>query len=368
MSAFTYAKVWHEIFCIFIVLKLGNPFKIHLNLLKHTHRFPFYYFLKNTTKTMKREELRRYKMSDAQLVQLADNLKKTAARDLEDLSDYGVLPATLIAFQSARDAFFKSPTDEQLSEDMVIATQIQNAEKSELMQQIRQISERARIKYGDTDFRFRKYGVDLLSKQGTDEIVRTGRRVQRVAAEQLQDLCTEGISQATLDTLGILNNNLDALIDQQLDTIKNRDIAVDLRIMAGNSLYSMMVTIAAKGILCWLDISEKRYNDYVLSENHTIDGHTIDGNIASKAVVNASATGISNGTVFRFTNKGHAPLNFFFALNPTDIKSAHSITVLPGDHQTVTANALGYNESTNFTRLNIYNETILNGAYVVEWI
>ncbi len=240
---------------------------------------------------MKREEQRRYKMSDAQLVQLADKLKECATRDLEYLAEFSVLPATLIAFQTARDAFHNSPTDEVLSEDVNIATQIQNVEKSVLMQQIRQISERARIKYGDTDYRFRKYGVDFLSIQRTDEIVRTGRRVQKVATEQLPELCTEGISQAMLDTLGILNNNLDALIDSQLDTIKNRDIAVDLRIMNGNALYSMMVTIAAKGILCWLDISEKRYNDYILSENHTIDGHIIDGNIASKAIINISVRG-----------------------------------------------------------------------------
>lgn len=316
---------------------------------------------------MKREELRRYKMSDAQLVQLADKLKQCATRDIEDLADYGVLPATLIAFQTARDAFYNSPTDEALSEDVVIATQIQNAEKAVLMQQIRQISERARIKYGDTDYRFRKYGVDLLSKQRTDEIVRTGRRVQKVATEQLPELCTEGISQAMLDTLGVLNNNLDALIDSQLDTIKNRDIAVDLRIMNGNALYSMMVTIAAKGILCWLDISEKRYNDYVLSENHTIDGHVIDGHIAAKGIVNVSATGLSDGNVFRFTNTGSSPLNFYFAVNPTDLTLANAIQIMPGESQTVTSPSIGYNEATNTTRLIVNNAGIFQGSYVIEW-
>jgi hypothetical protein len=316
---------------------------------------------------MKREEQRRYKMSDAQLVQLADKLKQCATRDLEDLAEFGVLPATLIAFQTTRDAFYNSPTDESLSEDVVIATQIQNVEKAILMQQIRQISERARIKYGDTDYRFRKYGVDFLSKQKTDEIVRTGRRVQKVAKEQLPELCTEGISQAMLDTLGVLNNNLDELIDSQLDTIKNRDIAVDLRIMSGNALYSMMVTIAAKGILCWLDISEKRYNDYILSENHTIDGHIIDGHIASKGVVNASATGLSAGTVFRFTNTGNSPLNFYFALNPIDINLSNAVEIMPSESHTATANNIGYNEATNTTRLIVNNPGILESTYAIEW-
>lgn len=316
---------------------------------------------------MKREEQRRYKMSDAQLVVLADKLKQCATRDLEDLAEFGVLPATLIAFQAARDTFYNSPTDEALSEDVAIATQIQNAEKAVLMQQIRQISERARIKYGDSDYRFRKYGVDFLSKQRTDEIVRTGRRVQKVAKEQLPELCTEGISQAMLDTLGVLNNNLDELIDRQLDTIKNRDIAVDLRIMNGNALYSMMVTIAAKGILCWLDISEKRYNDYILSENHTIDGHIIDGHIASKGIVNASATGLSAGTVFRFTNTGSSPLNFYFGVNPIDNNLSNAIEVMPGESHTVTATNIGYNESNNTTRLLVKNPGILESTYAIEW-
>jgi hypothetical protein len=317
---------------------------------------------------MKHEELRRYKMSDAQLVQLADKLRESATRDLTDLADYGVLPATLIAFQAARDAFANSPTDAELSVEMVKATQIRNSEKAVLMQQIRQISERARIKYGETDFRFRKYGVDLLSKQGTDEIVRTARRVQRVAAEQLPELCTEGISQAMLDTLGTLNSNLDSLIDSQIDSIKNRDITVDLRIIAGNALYSMMVTIAAKGILCWLDISEKRYNDYVLTENHTIDGHIIDGKIGSKEVVNASATGVTSGTVFRLTNTGSVSLDFFFAQNPTDTSNPNAISVLPGESQTITSTALGYNEYNNACRLNVFNTTTVYGSYAIEWI
>ncbi len=315
-----------------------------------------------------KQEVRKYKMSDSRLIQLAENMKNSAVRDLSDLEEHGVSTKTLNDLQSAIFNFSSKPTDEELSNGIVLATQNRNSEKAVVMQHIRQISERARVRYGEFDGRFRKYGVDSLSRQGTDELVRTGRRVQRVATEQLEELSTEGISQEMLDSLGCYNRNLDSLIDSQIDAIKNRDIAIDDRISSGNALYAMMITLAAKGKQCWLDLSERRYNDYIATENYINNWQCTDGDIGPYLVVNISATGVTDATVFTLTNNSSVPLNFFFAQNPTDTSGNSQVTVAPGSSQTYTATALGFDDNTHKTRLNVLNANALPGAYLVEWI
>lgn len=315
-----------------------------------------------------KQEVRKYKVSDLKLVQLAENLKNVAVRDLNDLDEYGVTSETLNELQRAIFSFKETPTDEELSTHIVVATQNRNSEKAIVMQQIRQISERARLKYGETDSRFRKYGVDFLNKQGTDELVRTGRRVERIAHEQLPELSTEGISKEMLDNLGSYNRHLDQLIDSQMDAVKYRDIAIDDRIMAGNSLYAMMITLAAKGKQCWLDLSERKYNDYISTENYINNWQCSDGSIGPYIVVNISATGVSDSTVFTLTNNSSVPLNFFFSQNPTDTTGANQVTISPGNSQSYTATALGYNEETKKTRLNVLNGNALPGNYMVEWL
>jgi hypothetical protein len=92
------------------------------------------------------------------------------------------------------------------------------------MKQIRQISEREYIKYGDFNNPFRKYDIDMLRKQGRDELVRNDRKVQRFSYEQLEELSTDGISQEMLDNLGCINKNIDTFIDSQIDAIKKTEI------------------------------------------------------------------------------------------------------------------------------------------------
>ena len=252
----------------------------------------------------RKEETRNYKMSDANLVQLSDSIHNTATRDITELGDYGVDAGTLTTLMAARDVFSDNPTDEELSADMVIATQSKNGERENLRISIRQIADRARIKYGEQDGKFRKFGVDLLSKQSDNDLVRTGRRVVRAATEYEPDLATEGLTAIMITDLSSLTDTFDDLIDLQDAAVKERDVAVDVRIRLGNGVYDLLSNLAAKGKLCWQDTNEAKYNDYVITS--TSGGSTaevVSGTVASNEVINTSVTGITDTTVLNLETR-----------------------------------------------------------------
>ena len=313
----------------------------------------------------RREEIRRYRMSDARLVQLTDSVRQSAQRDAAELIAYGVTAATITALEAARDAFADNPTDEELSGDLVIATQAKNAEKTELQRQVRQISDRARIKFGEADGRFRKFGVELLTRQGDDELVRTAKRVVRVATGLLPELTSEGLTAIMIAELGASADTFDNLVDAQDEAFKNRDIAVDERISLGNTLYDLLVNLAAKGKLCWEDVNEAKYNDYILTASSSPATQVTEGNVAAQSVVSTSVTGVSTATVLTLRNTGNVPLSFYFAVLPTDPTGPSPITVAPNESVTRNAIELGYSEQAS--RFNVNNEQEAPGSYRIEW-
>lgn len=316
----------------------------------------------------RKEETRKYKMSDADLIQLTDSVADSADRDSTQLTAYGVDASTLTAIGAARDAFANEPTDYLLSGLMGIATNTKNAKREELTLMIRQVSDRARIKYGENSQEFKAFGVFMLTKQTDNELYRMGKSSATAATQFLASLASEGVTEAMITDLDTLTTEFDQLIDDKNRAVRNRDIAVDNRIRLGNEVYALLVNLAAKGKLCWADINEAYYNDYIL--NPSTGGGTADvatGNVAGNSTVNISITGNDASTSFTLKNTGDEMLNFYFATEPTDDFGPMSITVAPHSEQVSSANDLGFSEAENRLRLNVHNASPANGSYEVMW-
>lgn len=320
----------------------------------------------------RKEAIRNYKMADSALIQRADSLMNVANRDLTELGEYGVDAATITALETARDAFDDTETDEELMGDMIYATQLKNAKRAELLLQIKQIADRAKIKFGEEDGRYRKFGADMLSRNNDYELVRVGKRVGRVATGFLADLTSEGLTEPMITAMVATKDEFDDLIDDQDDAVRNRDIAVNERIGLGNALYALMVNLAAKGKLCWESVNEAKYNDYVLTSSGGSSGggsepSVLEGSVGAGSVVNLSSTGVTPATSFNIENTGAADLKFYFAVNPTDTTGPSVLTVIAGGVLVATATELGYNEAGLITRLMVNNEALVAGSYRVEF-
>ena len=308
--------------------------------------------------------VRIYRGADSSAIQTTDDVLDSAERDATELEAYGINEDTRNELRAARDAFSDNATDEELMGNLVIATQAKNTTRTDLRQQIRQVADRARYKYGEEDGRYRKFGVEGLSRLKDDELLRCARRVVRVGTEFLADLASTGLTAPILATLLATANTFDEQIDAQHSAIKERDLAVDTRIALGNEMYRLLVSLAGFGKLCWGDTNEAKYNDYVLT--HTTSGsHATEGNIDGGAVVGTSVTGIDENTVVTLKNTGSAPLRFYFAANPQDPEGAVFAEVAPNNSQDRSAEELGYSQQQ--VRLNVHNVGGTAGSYRVEW-
>ena len=328
-----------------------------------------YFKHKKDLKMKQRIRTRDYKMGDATLIQLADDFKSSATRDLTELASYGLSVAKLTTFQTLRDTFSDMPTDMELMGALMYCTQQKNDARNLVLEDIRQVTGRARMVYKETDGRYRSFGVEDLSNQTDNELVRTAKRVVRMGERFLTELADKGLTQVILDNLSALALDFDTKIDLQGDAIKARDIAVDERIAMGNELYARLVELGEMGKLFWASKNEAKYNDYIIYK--TVGGkapqHVAEGVVVAGSLVSASVSGISADTELTLINDGGVDLQFYFAPSPVDETGAHIVVVPPNGELSVQALSLGFNEVDGSIYLNVRNTNLEAAGYRILW-
>lgn len=207
---------------------------------------------------------RLYKIADASLKQLADDLKDSIQRDATDFTTRGFDNAKLTNLQNLIDAFNNTSTDEELRAQVTIAVEAKDALALTLRQELSAIRSRAKNKYGEATGKYNSFGFGELSSLNDDELYRTAKRVVRVGTTLLADLSSEGLTQAILDNVATIANNFDTAIDKVGEANETRDLETQNRIQKGNALYTEMVKLANTGKSLYEFSNEAKYNDYVL--------------------------------------------------------------------------------------------------------
>ena len=306
-------------------------------------------------------------MSDGTLDQTADDIVNSAERDAAALADLGITPLVIQAVKDARTAFADTPNDAFLMGDMMNATQAKNALRKDLSHSTRHITGLAKIRFGEASGTYAKFDNKELSRQTDNDLVRTCRGVLRATNAYAAELLADGITPTKITEYETLLANFDNAIDDQQEAIKNRDQSVRERIALGNALYALVVNLAAKGKLCWIDVNEALYNDYVIYNSSGSHSQVTEGDInGGGAVVSTSIQDATETTVLDITNTGNVPLTCFFAALPTDAQGAQEVTIAPNSNQSFPAAALGYSLQT--PRFNIRNDAPNGGSYRVSWL
>lgn len=308
---------------------------------------------------------RGYSMADPNLTQKTDAMILSAIRDMLLLAAYGVTAPWLQTITDANELFKLCPPDEFWAGAMVNATYNKNQKREEVLTATRQISERARIRFGSENGIFMRFATTALSRQTDNELVRTSRAVALAAALYATELAEEGLTPLMVTDYTALVANFDALIDVQRQSITERDIAVQDRISKGNAVYALLTKLSSRGKLCFQESSEAHYNDYLIYTGSHKEQSIIVGDVAGGFVVNTSVHDATAGTVITMKNTGTVPLTFFYALNPIDITGPMPRTLAPNQEVSETAANLGFSEQ--LQRLNVYNNMPETGSYRIEW-
>ena len=154
-------------------------------------------------------------------------------------------------------------SDEMWIGNVTDATQAKDALAVDLKSKIRTIRNMAEIKWTNKSGKYRSYGFEDMDGLNDNNLVRLGRRVITVATDQQTELASEGFTVAMLTALTSTVDDFDDSVDNKISVEKERDVAQQSRVEAGNELYTFLDKYCSIGKSIWFSDPAK-YNDYVI--------------------------------------------------------------------------------------------------------
>lgn len=207
---------------------------------------------------------RRYRFSDADFKQVADQILKTARRDINELAAYGVTEAWLAEIEAAIEAFANVLIDIVLQGQRRQTTYTKNNTRTAILALSAHLIACAQQHYDEDNITLRYFQATALVRQDDEELLRTARLLALRATQHAPALALEGFTATNLAQYQTHIANLHLLLDDMRSNNNDRQMATYHRIDLGNALYAMLRKLSAKGKLCWIDSSPARYSHYIL--------------------------------------------------------------------------------------------------------
>ena len=211
---------------------------------------------------------RQYNFPDADLyVQCMERIKY-AHRDKDQFKQYGYGLDRLKGFSSMCEKFRSLPDDDEVLGDQMLVTEKKYAAAEKLKTAIRSIMTRVAMKYNNRSGRFRKFGTGKLGDMTDAQLLFCGRRVARVARQQIDFLLEVGINDKNIQRVTDACRNFENALNIQQDKVADRDIAVEYRIDQGNKLYNELVVLCNIGKDIWVETDLAKYENYTIYESN----------------------------------------------------------------------------------------------------
>lgn len=233
-----------------------------------------------------------YSFSDGHLSLISNQIVFALRRDLADFDGFGgITPATISNLETLIADYNDIPTDEYYEGLKMIKTEEKDEVRVLLNTKISEIMALVALKYGKSSARYRHFGVSAITAQTDEQVQRISANIIRCANLYLTDLATVGLTQTRINELTTLKNDLITGLDEQGYAVRDRDIATENRIAAGNAVYEILISFMNIGKTFWRSRNEAKYNDYVMydekgkAQNDEGDAQKTDGTITDTPTV-----------------------------------------------------------------------------------
>ena len=211
---------------------------------------------------------RKYNFPDADLYQYCMDSIKNATRDLKIFQQYGFDTDRLKGFQAKCKQFIGLPNDDELLGDQMIATDKKYTASEKLKSAIRSVMARVAVKYNNRTGRYRKFGTAKLGDMTDAQLLFCGRRVIRVARQQIDFLADVGINENLLKRVSDTASSFERALNIQQDKLADRDIGVERRTELGNKLYDELIMVCNIGKDIWAETDITKYEQYTVYESN----------------------------------------------------------------------------------------------------
>jgi hypothetical protein len=207
---------------------------------------------------------RNYKMSDAELIGLASKISVTLKNCLEDLESYGITSATISEFDEMRENFLDFRTDSELKSDMMIANSEKIVLRNQLLEVIRGMAMRVKIKWGANSSNYKRLELRNPTLMKNDVLLVISRSIHSKMTEYLPELGSVGLTQQMLNDFESLNTQFEQSLDAKSDAVVLRDEKTLERIAKGNELYAEIIKYCNIGKTVFAQTDYSRYKHFVI--------------------------------------------------------------------------------------------------------
>lgn len=222
-----------------------------------------------------------YNVPDADLyVQCMERIRY-AHRDIELFHQYGYDIERLKGFGALCQKFNAMPDDDEMVGDQMLMTEKKDDASERLKTAIRSLMTRVEMKYNNRSGRYRKFGTGKMGDMTDPQLLFCGRRVARVARQQIDFLEDVGMNETIIQRVADACRDFETAMNIQQDRIADRDIAVENRTEQGNKMYQEMVVLCNIGKDIWAEKDPVKYEQYCVYESNN------DQKIARKERENA---------------------------------------------------------------------------------
>jgi hypothetical protein len=218
---------------------------------------------------MKKQNIHRaHNFPDADLYQSCAQAIRQVQRDLLEFKQYGFGEDKLMGFMNQCEKFRQMPDDDEMVGDQMLVTEKKYETAERLKQTIRSIMTRVEMKFSNRGGRYRKFGTAKMGDMTDPQLLFCGRRVVRVARNQIDFLSDVGVNETLILRVQEACTAFETALNIQQDRIADRDIGVELRIEQGNKIYGLLIEVCQIGKDIWVDKDELKYEQYCIYESN----------------------------------------------------------------------------------------------------
>lgn len=218
---------------------------------------------------MKKQAInRKYNFPDADLYVQSLERIRYAQRDIAQFTKYGYDKHRLKGFMDKCEKFRQLPDDDEVLGDQMVTTEKKSTSAEKLKGAIRSVMTRVGMKYSNRSGRYRKFGTAKLGDMTDAQLLFCGRRVARVARQQIDFLAEVGMNENVIQKVVDACRQFENALNIQQDKVAERDIAVERRTEQGNVLYDELVTLCNIGKDIWVETDLAKYENYTIYESN----------------------------------------------------------------------------------------------------
>lgn len=203
-------------------------------------------------------------MSQIALKNIATKVYNAVVRDAKDFSIYGITDKQIGDFKTAIDNLKLTGPDSDWLSKVKIAVQNVNNSKDSMLKLIKTICLILKWFYGSQPSTFAQYQIMNISSLTNDELERSVYTLLNTLTTNYNDVCSAGIKPEQISELTEAYGDFVAKVNIRNAAIMERKANTEARNNAHVNVYETTVRFAEIGKEHWKDVSDQKYQDYVL--------------------------------------------------------------------------------------------------------